>query len=614
MNWKPTWVLLTAVAVVFAFIALVERPIRLERLRQASRFVLPGLDPSSVTNVEIQPWGQSPIHAQRAPLGSNAWQLTEPIRYRARGAQVEALLDSLAKLEWKDRISDQELRDTPDAQQQYGFVKPRFSILLQAGGQDRRLEIGDLSPLGDEVFLNLVGSTAICLASADLLKLIPQDKNQWRDLSLLDLTNIPFDELTVRAAAKEKLDLLRDPTNHLWFMNRPWPTRADSDVIDALLNQLQHLPVKEFVSDDPQADLETFGLQSSPQTPELTLVFSNGSKLAAFLQIGASPTNHPELAYARRQDPSNIVLVSREPFRAWQTDNTNFLDQHLISFPPAWIESIEAHGEDDFAILKKTNGQWEVHGPGGEIFAADPELIKDWLEGLAGIPTAIEKTVVADLSPYGLGKPALRYYIKFSPEAGTRSSARVEFGTNQLNQVFERRTDEDFVNTIALDQFNRLPYASWQLRDRRIWNFDSSNVLSVTVHQLGGTRKFLRDPEGNWTFAPGFQGPPFINSPELEEAVHRIGQLTAVYWDGHGDSHIERFGFAKADHNIEFEVQRPAGSQTLRIEFGSLSPYTHPYASVVENGQRLIFEFPADLYENFVAHDLIVPAALRYHP
>jgi hypothetical protein len=612
MNWKPTWVLLTAVAVVFAFILLVEHPIRQERLRQASRSVLPGFDPATVTNIEIQPWGQPAIHARRAGLTGHAWRLTQPITYPARSERIEALLDSLAKLEWKDRISDQELRDRPDAQEQFGFTQPRFSILLQdAGGGDRRLEVGDLSPMGDEIFLNLVGSTAICLAGAELLQLIPQDKDQWRDVSLLNLAKFPFDELTARSAAKE-LDLRRDPTNHLWYMTHPEQARADSGKVDNLLEQLRLLPVSGFVSDDPQADLEVFGLQSPPQTPDLTLVLSNGANLAAILQIGASPTNQPALAYARRQDPSNIVLVAREPFRAWQGDYTNFLDQHLISLSPGWIESIETHGQDGFAVRKQTNGQWEVQAR--ENFPADATLMAEWLAALTNIPTAIEKTVVADFSEYGLGHPALRYSIQFGPDAGSHAATQLEFGTNKNGQVFERRTDEDFVNTIGRDEFDRLPQVSWQMRDRRVWSFESSNVVSVTIHQLGATRKYLRDPDGQWTFAPGYHGPPFINSPSLEEGVHRIGNLTAIYWDGIGEDSLERFGFAQADHSLEFEVRGPNGVETLRIQFGGRSPYTHPYASVVRDGQRLIFEFPADLYENFVEHDLIIPAALRYHP
>jgi len=611
MNWKPTWVLLTAAAVVFAFIVLVENPIRQERLRQASHSVFPGLNPATITKIEIQPWGQPAIHAQRASLGSHDWVLTEPISYPAHGELIEAFLTTMAKLEWMDRLSDQELKNVPDAQARYGFTQPQFSILLQDGGIERRMEVGALSPMGDEVFLSLVGSTAICLAGAEMLQTIPTDKNAWRDRSLLDLAEILFDEITARSAAKE-LNLRRDPINHLWHMNHPVSARADTHKVNAMLDRLRQLTVSRFVSDDPQADLESFGLQASPQSPGLTLVFSNGGNRAAALQIGASPTNDPSLAYARRQEPSNIVLVARELFRPWQGDYTNFLDQHLISLSPGWIESIQGRGEDDFIVRKLTNGQWEVNA--GQKFPADATLMDQWLGALTNVPTAIEKTVVADFSEYGLTNPALRYSIRFGPEAGSNSVSQLEFGTNKNGQVFERRTDEDFVNTIGREEFDRMPRASWQMRDRRIWSFDTSNVVSVTIHQLGATNKFLRDPDGNWTIAPGFRAPPSFNSARLEEGIYRIGKLTAIYWDGVGDASMGQFGFAQADHSLEFEVKGPKGIETNRVEFGGRSPYIHPYASVVKGGQRLIFEFPADLFENFVEHDLTIPAALRFHP
>ena len=611
MNWKPTWVLLTAAAVVFAFIALVEYPIRQERLRQASRFVLPGLDPMAVTNIEIQPWGQPAIHVQRAAPGGQDWRLTQPISYPAQREPIEALLTNLAGLEWKDRITDQELKDRPDAQAQFGFTKPQFSILLQDAGGDHRLEVGGLSPMGDEVFLSMVGSTAIYLTGADLLKAIPANKDQWREIYLMNFSRVPFDDLSVHSADRE-LELRRDPASHLWHMVHPVAARADTGKVNDLLKRLSAMPVSRFVSDDPQADLDGFGLQLSAQSQYLTMVFSNGGYRSALLQIGASPTNAPDLVYVRRQDTSNVVLVAREAFSAWQGDYTNFLDQHLISLSPKLIEAIDTHGEDDFSVRKETNGGWEVHGR--QNFPADAGLMEFWLASLTNIPTAIEKTIVADFSEYGLSHPALRYSIRFHPIAGTNATAQLEFGTNKTGQVFERRTDEDFVNTIGRDEFGRLPQVSWQLRDRRIWSFDSSNVVSVTIHQLGATRKYLRDPEGNWTFAPGYKGPPFINSPSLEEGVHRIGDLTAIYWDGIGDDSLERFGFPQAAHSLEFELRRTNSVENLKIEFGGRSPYIHPYASVVRGGLRLIFEFPADLYENFVERDFMIPAALRYHP
>ncbi|HEX3988812.1 MAG TPA: DUF4340 domain-containing protein, partial [Verrucomicrobiae bacterium] len=535
----------------------------------------------------------------------------QPIAYPAQAQPIETLLSNLATLEWKDRITDQELKDRPNAQAQFGFTKPQYSILLEDAAGNHRLEVGDLSPMGDEVFLSLVGGTAIYLTGADLLKDVPANKDQWRDPALLNLSNVAFDELTVRTAARE-LQLRRDPANHLWFLVHPVAARADTAKITDLLENLQALPVSRFVSDDPKADLEGFGLQSSPQTPYLTLVFSNGPNRVAELQMGSSPTNAPGMVYARRLETSNIVMVARETLGGWQGDYTNFLDQHFISLSPGLIESIETHGEDDFIVRKNKSGEWKVEGR--ENFLADGGLMEFWLSTLTNITTAIEKTVVADFTEYGLTHPALRYAIQFNPAVGSNSVARLEFGTNKTGQVFERRTDEDFVNTIGRDEFGRLPQVSWQLRDRHIWNFESSNVVSVTIHQDGATRKYLRDPEGEWTFAPGYHGPPFINTFSVEEGVHRIGKLTAIYWDGIGDDPSDHFGFRKVNHSLEFEVKRPAGVETLRIEFGVRSPYYHPYAAIMRNGQRLIFEFPADLYDNFVEHDFIIPAALRVHP
>ena len=60
--------------------------------------------------------------------------------------------------------------------------------------------------------------------------------------------------------------------------------------------------------------------------------------------------------------------------------------------------------------------------------------------------------------------------------AGDTNSVLVQlfFGTNQNNEVFVRRADEDFVYAVTAEDFNRLPEAAWEFRDRRIWNFNES--------------------------------------------------------------------------------------------------------------------------------------------
>jgi hypothetical protein len=608
MNWKPTWVLLVMAAAMLVFIVLVEHPLRRQRDQQASRLVLPGLDPALVTNIEIHPWGQAIVQAVRQSDTNHSWRLVRPVSYPAHNQLFAALLEALTKLEWVDRISEKELNDRPNAQEEFGFTKPLFTLLLQGSGPDRRLEVGALGAFNDQVSLQVVGNTAIYQTAADILHLLPLDQRIWRDQSLLSLTNVAFQTLRVRSAGQE-FELERDPTNQLWFMSKPRPpARANTPKINELLSRLQTNLVSDFVSDDPQAELDSYGLPSTETTPELELSFLNGTNTVAGLQVGRSYTNYAGYAYARRYDPGNIVVIAKDLLKAWQAPYTNFLDQHFISLSPALIASIAVRGNDNFEVQRQTNGQWVVVA--GKTFPADSLLMDYWLAEFTNMSTEIAKRVVTDYSDYGLSHPSLQYTVRFSPAAGAQAAVQIDFGTNLAGQVFERRLDEDFVNSLTSNDYDLLPRDSWVLRDREVWNFAASNVVSVTIHQRGGVLEYLRDPDGNWTYAPGFNNQVPINSSATEAAVFQIGRLRAIYWDGVGEEHLERFGFPQADFEVAFEVKQGGTNETYRLQFGERSPtHYHPYASVVRDGQRLIFEFPAGLYENLVESNLTVYTA-----
>jgi uncharacterized protein DUF4340 len=609
MNWKPTWVLLTTAVVALAFIVSVEQPLQRRRQLQASRVILPGLNPALVTNIVILPWSQPPIQAARSNAADPAWSLLRPVAYPAESATITRLLNYLAKLAWVDRVSESELTDRPLAQEEFGFSKPRFTLLLQGSGPDRHLEIGDLGAFNDRISLQVWGNNDIYQVSSDILRWIPTDKNDWRDLSFLNLTNLSYQTLRVRAAGKE-FDLERDATNHLWLMRKP-PARADTPKINDLLSRLQKAFISGFVTDDPHADLESYGLQSSDTTPELVLSFLDGTNKVAGVQVGGSPTNHPDLAFARRDGAGNIVLVAKDSLKLWEAPYTNFLDQHFISLSPSLVECIQVRGQDDFEVRKQTNGAWLVLA--GQSYPADAQLMDLWLSSLTNVPTEIVKTVVTDFAPYGLSNASLQYVVRFRAGAG-ESEARIDFGTNAAGKVFERRRDEDFVNSISSDDYRWLPRVSWQLRDRQVWGFEPTNVVSITVRQGGGTLKYLRDPDGNWTYAPGSISQVVLNSPALQECVFQIGRLRAIYWDGVGEKNLDKFGFEKTRHEVDFEVKHGGANEIFRLQFGSPSPMLHPYASVVRDGQRLIFEFPADLYDKLVEPNLtLFTARHNYH-
>lgn len=612
MSWRNTGILAAAAAVLFAFIWLVERPLREERLRAADHTVLAGFNPKSVHAIQIMPRGGSEIDAERTSANPPTWRLTRPISYPARVGPIMALLESLAKLTWQFRITPGELKSITNADEQYGFAQPAAEISLSSDGLSEKILIGQASTYGDEVFLEVVGDPTIYRVSADFLAAVPADKNPWRDTSLLDLTNTPYNSISVRSPGKGiEFNLEQDAATHAWMMTKPVKARADNARINQMLSRLQRLRVLQFVTDDPKADLEPLGLATSPQTPDLDLTFSMGTNVTAELQVGATITNQPEYAFARRADPSNVVIIARAELQPWQGIYTNFLDYHFISTPPDQIAVINVEGENHFSARKLSDGRWDVHS--ATTFPADTELMRDWLASFTNIQTQIEAAVAPDFAKYGLAHPALEYTLQ-TGESSNSVIARIDFGVKSNGKVFERRPDELSLNYINAWDFDRLPRADWQLRDRGIWSFDSSNVVSLAVHQQGATRKYVRIPGGDWTFAPGFHGPPMPNWPALEEGVHRLGSLRAVYWTGVGEAAMGGLGFREADFGLTLEIKVGDKTETRQIEFGGRSQYSYPYASVILNGQRVIFEFPVDLYENFVDPVMTIPAALRYHP
>ena len=128
--------------------------------------------------------------------------MTQPISYPAQGAPIMALLDALAGLEWQERISAGELKDQPDAQEKFGFTQPQCEVSLQGSGAPRRILIGQSSALGDQVFLEVVGHPDIYLVNAAWLQLIPSDKDQWRNLSLLNPARLSYQSIEVRSPGR----------------------------------------------------------------------------------------------------------------------------------------------------------------------------------------------------------------------------------------------------------------------------------------------------------------------------------------------------------------------------------------------------------------------------
>ncbi|HKI69828.1 MAG TPA: DUF4340 domain-containing protein, partial [Verrucomicrobiae bacterium] len=180
--------------------------------------------------------------------------------------------------------------------------------------------------------------------------------------------------------------------------------------------------------------------------------------------------------------------------------------------------------------------------------------------------------------------------------------AHLNFGTEQADKVYVRRTDETSVYAVNLADFKRLPTNSWQLRDRQIWDFNTNDIAGITIEQNGKTRRILRKAAYSWTLAPGSQG--IINDLAIEEIARQFSQLKAAVWTDHGEQNLSRYGFTDQGLKITFELKN--GNKDT-VAFGGQAPSHFPYAAVKLNGETCIFEFPWGLYQ-YVTTYLTIPA------
>jgi hypothetical protein len=599
MNPRHTWFWLFVAAGLFAFIFFYQRHARKPDTGPARVFA--DFNKEKVTVIQVLPGeGGEKIEIQ-AQRTNGAWQLTKPLVFPAQGASVERLLTLLEQLTAAMYLPDRELKNRFNADEEYGFATPQASIIIREGSHTMpTIRIGKKTAPGDQLFLQVIGRAGIYVVDAELLKWVPRKAQDWRDTTFVKLRALAFDRISVTNGAKT-FELRRDATNQLWRMAAPTPARAYKGKIEESLQMLQAMQIRQFVSDDPKPDLEGLGLQPA----QLEIVLSQGTNRIMLLQFGKSPTNDARQVYARRSGESAIFTVGNDALSPWRGQPNDFRDPFLLPTTNG-VEVVEVRGEDSFSLRQETNGAWEVQQ---QNMPADAGLVTDLLSSLGRMQVVqFVKDVVTepDLPGYGLA-PALRQYILRSAGGssnGVNVIANISFGTNQEDKVFARRADESFVYAVSRSDFERLPFASWQFRDRQISGHTEEDVTRATIEQGGQMRQVINEGKHNWSLAPGSQGS--IEEFGVDQTVRGLCMLMVPAWLGCGEQQRAHFGLAQPEHKVGIELK---DGGKLNFEFTKYEPNKPPYGAIVLDGKPWFFEVPYKLYRDILTY-LSIPAKL----
>jgi hypothetical protein len=583
MQKSLTWVLTILALALFAFIFLFERKAPSSAEKNAAPKLFARLEPRDVNTIEVTLASGGVVRAEQT---NGTWFLTKPL-YPAQQSLIETFVTNIARLRRYDRIPAHEV--ALQGQKSFGFEPARATVLVETATNRLRFEIGGPAPLTNNLYVRVEPSAEVVLAQADLLQSLPQTTNDWRSEKLIPIGQIPFDHLQVRAGPRI-FELGKNPTNNLWQITKPIPARGDQDQIASLFERLGRAEVGRFVADGA-VDLERYNLQA----PQVELAFEQGTNRLFTVEFGGTVTNENNAVYARLLGTTNIVTVAsdlpeflRRPYKA-------FHDPRLLTLNANALDRILVHSLEKFPLQRQPNGQWNIGDK--DSVPADPELLAEFLRTILSmriLDIAKEVPAEADLQALGLSDPRVSYsfFEKHTNTAGVATNilfSQISFGSNLVDRIYVRRSDETPVYITELAPLVELPHQAFRLRARHIWNFSTNDIVRISLSSPAGTNSAMRSNSG-WS------ADPVVNAA-IEEAAFRLSQLKVERWAGRGEDAVKAAGIAPQSQTLEVEIKTPAGNEVRRIAFGKQALRHNIYATIpAAGGEPVVFEFSAEIY------------------
>jgi hypothetical protein len=600
MNAATTrWLVGIALALLLYLVIFDRRTTNTKDFLDARDRVLPALNLDTVDGIEVR--NATNVHLKLVRT-EGEWRLTEPLPYPAQATSVERFLTALRDLRFRGRIRANEVLAQTNGLAAFGLKPPAASIILTAGDQRTEIRLGARTPIGGQVYLQVVGADDLLAVPDAFLRVLPASSFAWRHTALL-VGGLPdFDRFSVLPVTNG-FEVVRAPDGHAWKMVRPLTAPADGPRLEYLFHQLELAQVAQFVTDQPGDQLARYGLAP----PVRELVFARGEEPLFQLQIGRGATNHRDFVYVRNARLGNVMLAGRKLIEPWLASYRDFCDRRLMVFALPEVRRIEFRADEEVALDRGTNDTWRIVRP--VAAPADTVLVLEFLARLAGWEFMdFEREVVTDFAPYGLDPPLREYRVlgaptNAPPNATNRVLARVRLGKPRGNLYLARRGNENAVVTVVDD--GRLPRAAWQLRSRQIWNFSTNQIVDITVHQQGATKKLIRRGPMNWVAAEG--SPAKFNPLTIEETAYRLGRLYADRWVARGAERLPLYGFPKTAYRVEVTLKNGDRTETRTLFLGRRGPKGKRYAAVqlADPPGWVIFELPLPI-QAFIEGDLLV--------
>lgn len=565
MRCRHTCTLLLIAGLLAGYAWLFENPH--SKKKENDKRIFPELIADAVTSLTIQ----NAVGRLQMTQTNGTWRLRSPVDYPAEETKIRALLENLAQLRCQSDLASPPENEQTDL---YGLEPPAQSIVLVGDDISLRLQVGDTE--NTVAFVQRSDSKRIYTAPADTLKPLSGDLDYWRNSKVFPH---PVSEITdLIFTGDGRMHLTRSADNAPWRMAEPTPgARLDQDALSIFFQQLAELRVSSFDG-------------TAAAGKHATLEFRLAGGLRYPIELLGARADNSALHRARlgSTDVSFSATWVHPLLKANAFRSPYLLDQNLK------FEKITVHAGEKFTLSPRADARsWQLFTPNKATPApADNRLAAQFLSQLAEL--RIRKFLAeGEWSRFGLDSPLLALtFHRRNAEKAPAEMLHVRFGRKIYDNIAARRSDESAVYAVPYEAVMSLPAYAWELRDRRLWNFDTQEVAKLKWISSDSVSRIWRRSGAVWQIDDSPLGE--VESAVLSECLYRLSEVRVESWTSRGPNAGARYGIGH-HARIEIEFKDSGPMPPKRLDFGKITAQGHRYAESEVDGEPMIFEFPGAL-------------------
>jgi len=299
------------------------------------------LDSSKIDTIEVKAASGETTTIKK---NGTEWQITAPATLDADASAVGTLVSTLEGLEVGRVVSD-----NPASVKEYGLDPPKFTVGYKLAGETafHRLDVGDKTPTGSDLYARVEGQPKLILVGAFNSDSLNRTSFDLRDKSVLKFQRDGVDALKLEGTGAPAVALTRKADE--WRLTAPVSAKADFGTVDGIISQIASAKMKAIESAAPApvagaaaapamapADLKKYGFDK----PQDTVTLGAGSTRAT-LEIGAKKddtsiyardlarplmvfTVEPAFLTGLQKKPDDLRVKDVFEFRSFSAQNVAF--------------------------------------------------------------------------------------------------------------------------------------------------------------------------------------------------------------------------------------------------------------------------------------------------